>query len=480
MRRCASLAPLFVLLVCILALPQQKTAFQAELSGQELRKGEVIPSVRSATEPEQSYALYIPSNYSPERRWPIVYVFDPGANGSRPLKLMKNAAEQYGYILVGSNNSRNGPWAPARESANEMWADTHAKLSIDDRRVYFAGFSGAARLASQLAQSCNCAQGIFLSGAGFSPGKNPSDKLKFAVYSTAGLGDFNYDELLQLDEKLEKLGIPHFLKRFDGEHEWAPAAVWDDALAFSALLEMKNNLRPRDNSVIAGELAKAIELVRKREADGALAFALADARSLAAEFDGLADTAALKERVAALLKNPIVRSQQKQEKAGIEKQRALTDEIATSINGLGSTDGERNVLLSDIALRVRRIRKDMLKENRPENKLILQRVLGGLFIMCMETGGPMMEQRNYLKARMYFEIAAEARPDSAWPFLSLAQCDGAAGDTKSALLDLKNALQAGYSIHQLTTFVKNNPKLTPLENTAEYKKLIAGDPGREQ
>ena len=69
--------------------------------------GVVLPHEVCATQPDQSYALYLPSTYTPAKRWPTIYAFDPLARGSVPLEFMKDAAERYGFILVGSNNSRN-------------------------------------------------------------------------------------------------------------------------------------------------------------------------------------------------------------------------------------------------------------------------------------------------------------------------------------------------------------------------------------
>ncbi len=90
------------------------------------------PPCAPPRKPEQSYALYVPSSYAAELKWPIVYVFDPGAQGMRPLELMKDAAERHGYLVAASNNSRNGPWQVSQEAAAEMWDDTH-RLALDRR-----------------------------------------------------------------------------------------------------------------------------------------------------------------------------------------------------------------------------------------------------------------------------------------------------------------------------------------------------------
>src|SRR5690348_17102495 len=73
-------------------------------------KGQLVERIVALNDASQSYALYLPSNYTPDRKWPILYAFDPGAHGRAPVERFKEAAEKYGWIVVGSNNSRNGPW----------------------------------------------------------------------------------------------------------------------------------------------------------------------------------------------------------------------------------------------------------------------------------------------------------------------------------------------------------------------------------
>ena len=59
-----------------------------------------------------------------------------------PVELFKEPAEKLGYIVVGSNNSRNGPWGPIQEAIQALWDDTHARFALDPRRFYTTGMSG--------------------------------------------------------------------------------------------------------------------------------------------------------------------------------------------------------------------------------------------------------------------------------------------------------------------------------------------------
>jgi poly(3-hydroxybutyrate) depolymerase len=98
--------------------------------------GMVHASVAVAADPTNSYALYLPSAYSPAKRWPLLLVFDPFARGEVSVKLFHEAAEKYGFIVVGSNNSRNfqDPSAVIRT----LWADVKERYAIDPRRIYTA------------------------------------------------------------------------------------------------------------------------------------------------------------------------------------------------------------------------------------------------------------------------------------------------------------------------------------------------------
>src|SRR5262245_4171708 len=71
----------------------------------ELPKGKIVEKVECQGAPGFSYALYLPSSYQPEKTWPVLFCFDPRANGMNPAELFQESAEKYGYIIVSSNNS---------------------------------------------------------------------------------------------------------------------------------------------------------------------------------------------------------------------------------------------------------------------------------------------------------------------------------------------------------------------------------------
>src|SRR4029450_10547964 len=99
-------------------------------------------------------------------------------------------------------------------------------FSIDPQRVYLAGMSGGARVATGIARANNNIAGVSASSAGY-PDSQPRASVPFAIFGTAGTEDFNYIEMRLLDRKLSS---PHFLAVFPGGHTLPPDDVAFDAL----------------------------------------------------------------------------------------------------------------------------------------------------------------------------------------------------------------------------------------------------------
>jgi hypothetical protein len=114
----------------------------AQTSNIQVVVGAVNPKVVCSSHPAESYALYLPTHFSTNREWPIIYVFDPLARGEAAAEVVRPAAEKFGYVVAASNNSKNGPEGGSREAALAMWDDTQLRLPVDPHRRYVAGMSG--------------------------------------------------------------------------------------------------------------------------------------------------------------------------------------------------------------------------------------------------------------------------------------------------------------------------------------------------
>lgn len=209
-------------------------------SQESFETGVVVDSVICEHDAQQSYALYLPSYYEENKSWPIFYIFEPGARGKLPVNIFKKAAEEYGYIIVASNNSRNGNWQRVFDAADAMLLDTQKRFSLDTARFYTSGFSGGARAAIAISTLTGNIRGIIGCGAGNANRIDLSIRKRdnLVYVGIVGDRDMNYLEHKLFEEHLNELEIPNIRLISHDKHQWPSEDMI--LLAFN-WLELKTN-----------------------------------------------------------------------------------------------------------------------------------------------------------------------------------------------------------------------------------------------
>jgi poly(3-hydroxybutyrate) depolymerase len=295
----------------------------------DLPKGSLVPAVKCSADASESYALYLPSNYPPDRAWPAIFAFDPGARGTVPVERYQAAAEKHGYIVAGSNNSRNGPWEVSTKAARAMILDAGERFHIDARRVYVAGMSGGARVAIGVALGSQGIAGVIASGAGF-PDSKPRKAVPFAIFGTAGTEDFNLSEMRQMDRALTS---PHRLTVFEGGHVWLSSELAMQAVEWLEIQAAKSGLAKggRIDEIFATRSA-AVETLGSGK-DRLLAL-----EGIVADFDGLKDVSAFAKRAAELSRDKQVRDALKKDREDEAREQREMREILVLEGQLASVD----------------------------------------------------------------------------------------------------------------------------------------------
>ena len=357
----------------------------------------MIERVPCAGDAGQSYALYLPSTYSRDRAWPILYAFDPGGQGARPVKLAAGPAERFGWIVAGSNNSRNGPMPEIQAAVAAIVNDTGLRFAIDARRVYATGFSGGARVATGLAMGCRgCVAGVFAQGAGLPAGAANADALDAAWFAAAGERDMNYAELFQLEQELLKRGARERFRVFAGGHEWAPAPVWDEALAWFELLAMKDGRRPRDATLVASLFEGASARAAGFRDRGELLDERRELEAVVRDFDGAADTAAARGRLKELAASSDYRKALDRQRSAIAEQARVTAELGNALLKLAEPPGEGR---AEVVLRANRdaheLTRNLASAKDADRRLVYERALSQVYIQAMETArGALRQERR--------------------------------------------------------------------------------------
>ena len=315
--------------------------------------GQLVEKVTCARDPNQSYALYLPRNYDKSRKWPVLYAFDPSARGRIPVERFKDAAEQFGWIVVGSNNSRNASIQSSIDAWNAIVRDTLDKFSVDDQRAYATGFSGGARVALTFATQCkDCLAGVIAGGAAFPPGIEPTATTQFAIIGIAGTEDFNFPEIKELDVKLSGLKLAHQIQIWEGRHEWFPSPVALEAVAWMELMAMKSGRRDKDPRLIDTLWAQQFKQAQDLEQAKKLFEAYEAYANLSSSFKGLHDVAESDAKTNALRASREVRDAIRDEQQQIKKQRELEGQLiglmaATERARLRDDNPDRNATAAD-------------------------------------------------------------------------------------------------------------------------------------
>jgi hypothetical protein len=422
-----------------LLLPALLLPASALAAGQP--KGQVIDRVVCSAEPSQSYALYLPSNYSPERAWPILYCLDPLARGRVPVERFQEGAEKHGYIVAGSHNSRNGPIAPALEALRWMWRDTHETLNIDDRRAYLAGMSGGARDATAFLATGAFA-GVIAQAAGFSGPEVPSD-FALPFFGSAGVDDFNYAEMRHVDRELEARGTPHRLVIFAGPHGWAPSSVCAEALAWLDLTAMRAGTKPIDKNLIRALFQQDTERARSADAADDIASACLRYRALAADFRGWEDTAPFERKAAELKESKRYRKAVKSEESAAARQRELLTKIFSRETDLANP-GSRQEALASVRDSIAVLRTTAASARDSEHRRVARRVLREAVVRAWGQASGLREKNDYSGAARSLELAALIEPDDPELLYNLAGLCALSGDKGRALSYLKRAFEKGF------------------------------------
>ncbi len=439
----------------------------AEQSPEIPRPGQ-IGNVICASDATQSYTLYLPSAYTSAKRWPIIYFFDPAGRGRRPIDLYKDIGETYGFILAGSNNSRNFSNEQSK-AVNAIWEDTHVRLSLDEHRVYTSGFSGGARVAGAMALgSPGQVAGVVAHGAGY-PSSRAASKDGLPYFFAVGNEDFNWPEVVNIRREREALGSPYRVSVYAGKHQWAPASVMEEAVQYLTLKAMQNGSLAPDAGFIerASEKLKEDAVVAERSKDSIAEFSAY--RALVADFTGLRDVKEFAAKLNELQQSPGLRAASKEEQEQISEQFRVEQEITSKITALAD-----NATPDTTSLRIEVRQKlgslnDQARRNKNETKrLVASRAFGGIFVGAMEAGQQQLAGRHFEKAEVYFDLMRQVTDDP-WPMLLLADTHAAAGNRRLAIKDLQEAVRRGVKDR---TVIDNDRYLQNLAGEPDLKKLL--------
>jgi len=435
----------------------------------ELPQGQIIERVMCEADANQTYALYLPSNYTPEKKWPILYAFDAGARGHLPVERFKEAAEKYGYIVAGSNNSRNGPLEPTVVAIRALLQDTQARFSIDPQRLYLTGFSGGARVAVSVGYSLKgLAAGVIGCGAGFPSESRPSPSIPFAYFGTVGLEDFNFPEMKQLDQTLDSIAAPHRLAIFEGGHDWPPSDVCTMAIEWMEVEAIKSGKREKNPALIDEVFHRAAAKARAAESSNKPYEAFLEYKALVRDFAGLKDVSEYDIKVEQLKNSKEIKQALKKETDQEDSQNRLSGRLL-SLRETHRSGKDQSSATQELDELISGLKRAANKKENTADRLVARRVLNSFLLRLNQEATYYFQTKNYRLAAFNLSLAVQIKPESPGLQFNLACAYAQDGQRKEAMGALQKAVENGFTD---VVALEKDPDLEPLRKEATFQKMV--------
>ena len=457
----------FALSVIILMLPGQLTIGFGQKSVPE--KGKIIDTVRCRSNPKISYAIYLPASYSENKKWPVIFVFDPAARGKVAVSGFVQASEKLGYIIVCSNNSRNQlPWTELSEVINSMFTDVGEKFKIDPGRIYTSGFSGGSRVASTIALNSNLISGVIACGAGFSDLADYNNIPAFNYYELVGNRDMNYLEMCDLEKKLAGYGKTVQLKVFEGTHAWPSPELLEEAVEWMDLQAMIKGSIKKNPPFIGSQFDRYIRNAELLLREGKLITAAQQYEYIIKDFPDYNSAVNIKGKLDSLKKSDgyikAVKSWDKSRSFELKIQSKLISALIEQVRAESLPDSIR----SDISGQIRMLR-NLEKGKDKTNQDIASRVLMMLNIFCAERGRNYFNEKKFGAASVCYEIQSLVEPENNKLYYQLAKTYSLGNETDKSLSSLVKAINLGYNDRES---IEKEPAFIALKNEKRFRDAI--------
>ena len=185
-----------------------------------------------------SYELYLPSGYTKSKSYPLFVTLSPGGNGADFEKAAGYACETLGFIMVGSNDFRNGISSDiVLPKVDAMIADVCNKYNVDKSNIFIGGFSGGGMGSYFMAiRRPGFFKGLVINNGRIHPeylkvGWMKKMKVKRVALMSSDADPIVKRELLEDQARLlRKAGVTVNFLKWKGGHSIAPSSLYETAL----------------------------------------------------------------------------------------------------------------------------------------------------------------------------------------------------------------------------------------------------------
>jgi len=229
-----------------------------------LKKGAVVDSLPINDSISESFAMYLPTNYSVDKKWPIVFILDNEGRGINVARLFSSAAEEQGYLLVASNNiSKEDSLISNLEIASRLIEKIALNFPIDENRIYTAGLKEGALVASALPVVFPEIKGVLaVEDVWVNKDFLKKDSKKRIIVGFASYKSALYNNFSEYFNLYNIFDYKTLIYNFDEEHMWPSSQLISQGLGSFTLQAMLDGSQPKDTQIINSLFESELELAK--------------------------------------------------------------------------------------------------------------------------------------------------------------------------------------------------------------------------
>lgn len=415
-----------------------------------LPKGIIIDTVLCLGKSPGSYSLFLPENYKVSIKWPLLLIFDPAAQGRFAIEKFVPADKKFGYILACSNNVRNGNFSRMLDDASIMYDDVVKRFTIDDRRIFTAGFSGGSRLAVGFAINNKEISGVIGCGAGMPNSKyyGPAQMSHLVYFGIVGNKDMNFMEMNDLSRLLDDTGILSYFLVFNGGHEWPSTRNLEFALGWVELQMMNRGVIDKRDDFLNDFMLQMITHAKESEVVSDFVSSRKYYAYLARDFHDSPDLPHILNSLEKIEKSNSYRKSLKESEKNYRQELEKREIFQKAFTYIAINQELTDSVISWWKNEIHSL-NFKIRGKRNSDSLMAYRLLNMITIASIEYGMNFVSAGNYKPATGFFNVWTICEPGKKNSWYNLARAYAFDEQNDKAIIVLEKAVRNGFNNKEL-------------------------------
>lgn len=440
--------------------------------GQEIKlpKGRIIDSIPATDSTASSFALYLPQDFTIEKQWPVLFVFDAKGRGRPTAQLFRQIAEEQSYIIASANvDVTQDSLQNNVKKAGNIINRVAGMLPLDKQQVYTVGLGAGGKVATALSLVYSNIAGVLAVEDAWLNTNLINESNRF-MYSAIACNSRNSQFTLQkIVGYLDERDYPTELNYYFCEEkvEW-PAAdvIYNSVSGFTlqAIRSGKRNNNPKlINKLYQNEVAFAERLRRGRNYYAAFQ----KLKMIEDKYEDLGLDIALRDKIKTIRRNKAFKQQRREYRRIARREQEKREQYRYYLE-----DDVATVNFENTGWWAQQVQElEQKKKNATgEEARMAARTLGFLDDLSKELYDDYVNAPVIARAKIFVSVLrtifAKKDPEA---YLNIIKIAGHDGDHETALLYLEDLLKTGFDDMEALYDIEG---ILDLKLSKPYNKII--------